>query len=236
MELEARVTGRAAAIISRVILLIDNYDSFARNLARYVERLGHEVLVVRNDAITVEQVEQLKPQAILLSPGPCTPHEAGVSLQLVRTFGETTPIFGVCLGHQTIVVALDGELRRSEPVHGRASLIHHSADGIFAGLPQPFSVGRYHSLVADPERLPSSLEVTARTSCGLIMAVRHRQLPIVGVQFHPESVLTEYGYEMIRGFLRSIGATCNGQPSRSDEVIEPKSVDLPETPQIPITF
>ena len=219
-----------------MILLIDNYDSFAQNLARYLVRLGQTVQVSRNDAITVAQVQALRPSLIVLSPGPCTPREAGISLQLVQELHTTVPIFGVCLGHQTIAVALGGELQRSEPVHGRASLIHHDGQGIFADLPQPLAVGRYHSLSVNPASLAPPLDVSARTSCGLVMAMRHRVHPLVGVQFHPESVLTQHGYDMLRALLRGNGMAAAPQPKRSDELIERREQPLPETPQIPITF
>jgi anthranilate synthase/aminodeoxychorismate synthase-like glutamine amidotransferase len=189
-----------------VILVIDNYDSFVYNLARYFERLGHATDVVRNTAIGIEHVESLQPDAIVLSPGPCTPETAGCSLELVRYFCGRIPILGVCLGHQTIAAALGGRIvRASEPVHGRTSPIVHQNRGLFAGLPNPLTAGRYHSLVVDEATLPDDLEITARTSDGTIMAVEHRTKPVVGLQFHPESVLTEHGYALLAAFLRRAG-------------------------------
>jgi len=187
-----------------MILLIDNYDSFVHNLARYVRELGGDAVVVRNDDITVEGVEQLAPTHIIISPGPCSPAEAGISTELVRTLGPTTPILGVCLGHQCIGAAYGGPiLRAGRPVHGRTSLIEHDGTSLFAGLPSPLEVTRYHSLVIPTHAVPPSLRVTA-TSCDdhEIMAVEHREHPVVGVQFHPESAATQYGYAMLDRFLR----------------------------------
>jgi anthranilate synthase component 2 len=188
-----------------MLLLIDNYDSFVHNLARYFRRLGCEIEVVRNDSITAAEIAARQEiQAIVLSPGPCTPSEAGCSLDLVRTLSATLPMLGVCLGHQTIVAALGGDIvRAAEPRHGRSSLITHNGSGLFQGLPTPLRVGRYHSLVAEEASLPAELLVTARDEHGVIMAVAHRDYPVFGVQFHPESILTEHGYEMISNFLRS---------------------------------
>jgi len=189
-----------------MILLIDNYDSFVYNLARYFERLGHATRVVRNTAISDEEVESLRPAAIVLSPGPCTPEQAGCSLALVRRFHAHVPMLGICLGHQTIAAALGGRVvRASEPVHGRTSLVHHNGRGVFAGLPNPLVGCRYHSLVVDEASLPECLEVTARTDDGVVMAVQHRSLPVVGMQFHPESILTECGYPLLAAFLRMAG-------------------------------
>jgi para-aminobenzoate synthetase component 2 len=183
-----------------VILLIDNYDSFVHNLARYFEELGTEPLVVRNDAISIEEIRCLAPQAIILSPGPCTPHEAGITLAVILELGGVIPILGVCLGHQAIGVSFGAALRRAhEPVHGRTSLVDHSGTGLFAGLTQPMRTMRYHSLVL--EEVVSPLRVTAQTSDGIIMAVEHEHLPIWGVQFHPESVLTLGGHQLLSNFL-----------------------------------
>ena len=191
-----------------MILLIDNYDSFVFNLARYFRRLGHDALVVRNDAIDVAGVRSLRPAAVVLSPGPCAPRQAGCSLELVRQLHADVPMLGVCLGHQAIGEALGGRIVRAlEPVHGRTSRIHHDGQGIFAGLPSPLAACRYHSLVVEAGSVPDCLEVSARDEEGLVMALRHRQLPVVGVQFHPESVLTEHGYQMLAGFLRLAGLT-----------------------------
>ncbi len=189
-----------------MILLIDNYDSFVYNLARYFRRLGHETQVVRNTAIDAAGVRGLTPEAIVLSPGPCTPQRAGCSLELVRQFHTELPILGVCLGHQTIAEALGGRIVRArEPVHGRSFPIRHDGRGLFAGLPREITGCRYHSLVVEEASLPGCLEVSARTRDGTIMAVRHRQLPVVGLQFHPESILTDAGYALLAGFLRVAG-------------------------------
>lgn len=186
-----------------MILLIDNYDSFVFNLARYFVRLGCEVEVVRNTEIGAEQVERMGPEAIVLSPGPRTPREAGCSLELVRRFYRTIPLLGVCLGHQAIAAAFGGRIvRAASPLHGEASLVRHDGRGVFAGLPNPLRAGRYHSLVVDEASLPDCLEVQARTDDGQIMALRHRTYPVIGMQFHPESVLTPDGYGLLAGFLR----------------------------------
>lgn len=186
-----------------MILLIDNYDSFAHNLARYVRLLGEEVVVVRNDKVDANQVRSLAPEAIVLSPGPCTPAEAGCSIEVVRQLHESIPMLGVCLGHQAIGAALGAEVVRApRPVHGQASSIRHDGAGLFASMPKELTVGRYHSLVLDPPSLPACLRPTAWTECGLIMAVRHAWLPVVGVQFHPESVLTHHGTTIVENFLR----------------------------------
>jgi anthranilate synthase/aminodeoxychorismate synthase-like glutamine amidotransferase len=189
-----------------MILLIDNYDSFVYNLARYFERLGHATRVVRNTAINAAQIESLGPDAIVLSPGPCTPERAGNTLDLVRRFHARVPMLGVCLGHQTIAAALGGKIvRANEPVHGRASWVHHHGRGIFAGLPNPLAGCRYHSLAVDAASLPDCLEATARADDGTIMAIEHRALPVVGLQFHPESILTDQGYRLLAAFLRLAG-------------------------------
>jgi anthranilate synthase/aminodeoxychorismate synthase-like glutamine amidotransferase len=189
-----------------MILLIDNYDSFVHNLARYFELLGQSTVVVRNDAIDVDGVRKLDPAAIVLSPGPCTPEEAGCSLSLVRELHEQVPMLGVCLGHQTIAAALGGRIvRAGEPMHGRTSTVHHDGRGVFVGLSNPLTACRYHSLTVDASDLPPCLEVSAHTEDDVIMAVRHRQLPLVGVQFHPESILTGDGYALLANFLRIAG-------------------------------
>lgn len=189
-----------------MILVIDNYDSFVHNLARYFRQLGQETVVRRNDAISLDEVRDLNPTAIVLSPGPCTPNESGICLELVVQLGESIPMLGVCLGHQAIVAALGGKIVRADrPMHGRASQINHGGEGLFNALPSPLQVGRYHSLVAEAESLPSSLRIEAQTDDGTIMAVSHQSWPLVGVQFHPESVLTEHGYAMLNNFLRTAG-------------------------------
>ena len=183
-----------------MILLIDNYDSFVYNLARYVRELGYQTVVHRHDAITLNQITSLNPSHIILSPGPCTPREAGVSTDVVRHFAPTIPILGVCLGHQCIGEAFGGRIVRAEkPMHGKVSAVTHDGSGVFAGLPSPIHVTRYHSLVID--EAPEPLKVTARSETGEIMAVQHREYPTIGVQFHPESALTEYGYRMLAAFL-----------------------------------
>ena len=189
-----------------MILLIDNYDSFVYNLARYFQRLGHTTRVVRNTSIDTATVRALQPEAIVLSPGPCRPQQAGCSLQLVRDFCGELPILGVCLGHQTIAEALGGRIvRAKEPVHGRSSPIRHDGRGVFDRLPNPMVACRYHSLVVDEPSLPECLEVSARLDDTTVMGLRHRELPIVGLQFHPESILTEVGYPLLAGFLRLAG-------------------------------
>jgi anthranilate synthase/aminodeoxychorismate synthase-like glutamine amidotransferase len=192
-----------------MILLIDNYDSFVHNLARYFQRLGQQVEVVRNTTIDVAGVRERQPAAVVFSPGPCTPNEAGNSLEIVRQLHGELPMLGVCLGHQTIVQAFGGVIvQAAEPMHGRSSAVLHDGRGIFAGLPSPLIAGRYHSLMADAASLPACLRVAARTTDGTIMAVEHQSLPIVGVQFHPESILTEHGFALLAGFLRLAGLPC----------------------------
>jgi len=192
-----------------MLLLIDNYDSFVHNLARYFEELGCDTRVVRNDALSVTQIRELAPDAIIISPGPCTPQQAGISCEVIRQLGSTLPILGVCLGHQAIAEALGGRvIRASEPVHGRTSAIHHDERGLFRGIPSPFRATRYHSLIVEESQLPAALEVTARTEDGLVMGLRHRQWPIVGVQFHPESILTEHGRRLLANFLDLAGMPC----------------------------
>jgi anthranilate synthase/aminodeoxychorismate synthase-like glutamine amidotransferase len=185
-----------------VILVIDNYDSFVHNLARYFRRLGCETLVVRNDAVTVDEILNLAPQAIVISPGPGTPLEAGISISTIKACADTTPILGVCLGHQAIVQAFEGSVVQSHrPMHGRESEITHSGAKMFRGIPSPFTAGRYHSLIANQDDLPRCLSVTARSADGTIMAVEHVARPIVGLQFHPESILTPHGEQLIGNFL-----------------------------------
>jgi para-aminobenzoate synthetase component 2 len=185
-----------------LILLIDNYDSFVWNLARYVSELGMKRLVMRNDAVDLAGIETLAPTHIILSPGPCGPLEAGISNAVIERFGPRVPILGVCLGHQCIGHAYGGIVDRARrPMHGKTSLVSHDAGGLFAGLPNPLRVTRYHSLIVRDARLPDCLEVTARSEEGEIMALRHREYPVAGVQFHPEAVLTQEGHRLLRNFL-----------------------------------
>ncbi len=187
-----------------MILVIDNYDSFVHNLARYVRELGWATTIVRNDAIEFAAIETLAPSHIILSPGPCTPDEAGISVPLIPRFGPTIPILGVCLGHQSIGQACGGKVVRARrPMHGNTSLVRHDGVGIFAGLPNPLRATRYHSLVVAADGLPADLLVAAESEEGEIMALRHRRWPVVGLQFHPEAVLTEHGYDLLRNFLGS---------------------------------
>ena len=188
------------------LLLVDNYDSFTYNLVQAFLVLGAEVLVHRNDAITVEQAQALQPTHLCISPGPGTPQGAGVSMDMIRAFAGHIPVLGVCLGHQSIVEVFGGEVvRAGRLMHGKVSPVQHDAKGVFAGAPQPLDVGRYHSLIARPETLPAILEVTARTHEGEIMGVRHRELNVEGVQFHPESVLTPAGPLLMGNFLQFTG-------------------------------
>jgi anthranilate synthase component II len=197
------------------VVLIDNYDSFTFNLVHYLGELGAEVAVWRNDQISVEETLAAKPDAIVLSPGPCTPNEAGVCLDLVRAASGTTPILGVCLGHQAIGQAFGGEIVRAPaPMHGKVSRIEHNARGVFRGLNGPFQATRYHSLVIERSTAPDELEVSAETDDGLIMAIEHRDRPVYGVQFHPESIASENGRQILRNFLDLAAAFNAGGPLR----------------------
>ena len=190
-----------------MLLMIDNYDSFTFNLVQYLQALGAEVKVVRNDALTVEEIRALAPERIVVSPGPCTPNEAGVSLEVIRELGATTPVLGVCLGHQSIGQAYGGKVVRAGNImHGKTSHIRHAGRGVFAGLPDRYEATRYHSLVVERGSLPEELEITAWTenpdgSFEEIMGLRHREHPVEGVQFHPESILTEHGHALLKNFL-----------------------------------
>ncbi|OFZ90752.1 MAG: anthranilate/aminodeoxychorismate synthase component II [Betaproteobacteria bacterium RBG_16_64_18] len=185
-----------------MLLLIDNYDSFTYNLAQYLGELGAEVKVLRNDAVDVAGIAALAPERIVISPGPCTPDEAGVSLAAVREFAGRIPLLGVCLGHQAIGQAFGGRVVRARTLmHGKTSPVRHDGRGVFRGLPTPFDAGRYHSLAISREGLPECLEISAQTEDGEIMGVRHRALAVEGVQFHPESVLTEHGHALLKNFL-----------------------------------
>lgn len=187
-----------------MILVIDNYDSFTYNLVQYLGELGAEVVVQRNDKITLDEIEALQPNGILLSPGPCTPNEAGVCVPLIRHFAGRIPILGVCLGHQSIGAAFGGNVVRNDRImHGKTSPIHHTNQGVFTGLPDPFQATRYHSLVIERSTMPNCLEITAETEEGEVMGVRHRDFPIEGVQFHPESALTPHGIDLLRNFLNT---------------------------------
>jgi anthranilate synthase/aminodeoxychorismate synthase-like glutamine amidotransferase len=189
-----------------MIVMIDNYDSFTYNLVQYLGEMGEELRVFRNDEVTVEQVAEMKPDHLIVSPGPCTPNEAGISVPLIKEMAGKVPILGVCLGHQSIGQAFGGEVVRAERLmHGKTSPVFHRNVGVFHGLPSPFEATRYHSLIVRRESLPECLEVTAETEAGEIMGMRHRELPVQGVQFHPESILTEGGKELLRNFIRGEG-------------------------------
>jgi anthranilate synthase/aminodeoxychorismate synthase-like glutamine amidotransferase len=222
-----------------MILLLDNYDSFVYNLARYVRELGETPVVRRHDAVTVDEIAAMAPSHIIISPGPCSPAEAGISTEVVRRLGPTVPILGVCLGHQCIGAAYGGEIvRAGQPMHGKTSMIHHRGKGIFHGLPDPFRATRYHSLVIAPASVPPELEVIATSEDGEIMAVRHARYPVHGVQFHPESVLTEHGYRLVDHFLHGVPAEARVLPLAADGALvsvgpepstlasDPPSVDL----------
>jgi anthranilate synthase component 2 len=189
-----------------MLLMIDNYDSFTYNLVQYLGELGEDVKVVRNDEMSADEIEGLAPQRIVLSPGPCTPNEAGVSLEVIRRFAGRVPILGVCLGHQAIGQAFGGKVVHAKTLmHGKVSRIHHLGTGVFRGLPTPYEATRYHSLAIERDTCPADLEVTAWTDDGEIMGVRHRTLPVEGVQFHPESILTQHGHALLRNFLEDKG-------------------------------
>jgi len=186
-----------------MLLMIDNYDSFTYNLVQYLGELGEEIRVYRNDRITIKEIEAMAPERIVISPGPCTPKEAGISVDVVRYFGGKIPVLGVCLGHQSIGVAFGGEIIRAPRLmHGKTSMIYHDGRTIFEGLPNPFEATRYHSLLIKKETLPDCLEITAWTDADEIMGVRHREFIIEGVQFHPESILTRVGKDLLRNFLK----------------------------------
>ncbi len=186
-----------------MLVMIDNYDSFTYNLVQYLGELGQEIKVYRNDQVTVDEVEQQRPERIVISPGPCTPNEAGVSNDILRRFAGKVPMLGVCLGHQCIGHVFGGEVVRAPRLmHGKTSMIHHDGKTIFEGLPNPFEATRYHSLIIKRETLPDCLQITAETDQGEIMGVRHKEHVIEGVQFHPESILTKSGKDLLRNFLR----------------------------------
>jgi anthranilate synthase component 2 len=186
-----------------MLLMIDNYDSFTYNLVQYFGELGEDVRVFRNDAITLKEIAAMKPDHLVISPGPCSPKEAGISVAAIQEFAGKLPILGVCLGHQSIGYAFGGEIVHAQkPMHGKISPVHHLSTGVFAGLPNPFNATRYHSLAIRRETLPACLEITAWTEDGEIMGVRHKEFPIQGVQFHPESIMTEHGHAMLDNFLK----------------------------------
>ena len=185
-----------------MILMIDNYDSFTYNLVQYLGEMGEELQVYRNDKITVQEIGRLKPDKIIISPGPCSPKEAGISVETIKHFAGKTPLLGVCLGHQSIGYAFGGDVvRAGRLMHGKTSMIHHDDKGVFKGLPNPFEATRYHSLVIKRETMPSCLEISAETDIGEVMGVRHKEYVIEGVQFHPESILTQDGKRLLRNFL-----------------------------------
>jgi len=182
--------------------VIDNYDSFTYNLVQYLGELNEEQKVVRNDAVSLEDIRRMTPSAIVISPGPCTPKEAGISVDVIKSFGPEIPILGVCLGHQSIGAAYGGSVVRApEIVHGKTSKIHHTGRGIFVGIPSPFNATRYHSLIVDRNTMPHDLEVTAWTENGIVMGVQHKRFRVFGVQFHPESIATEFGKDLLKNFL-----------------------------------
>ena len=185
------------------VLIIDNYDSFVFNLARYVNQLGFKTLIKRNDVLSISDIEDISPTHIILSPGPCSPNESGICLELIQFFYDKIPILGVCLGHQAIAQAFGGVVTRANyPMHGKSSLIYHKQLGIFSELKSPLSVGRYHSLIVEKEGFPKELIITASSDKGEVMALCHRQYPVYGLQFHPESILTEQGYELLQAFVQ----------------------------------
>ena len=220
-----------------MLLVIDNYDSFSHNLARYLRRLYAPVEVVRNDQIRLAEIERKSPQAIVLSPGPCTPNEAGLCVPLIRELDGAIPILGVCLGHQAIAVAYGGMIERCKPVHGRASDVHHNGTAMFDGVPSPFQAARYHSLCARKTALPPVLDVTAWTEDRVVMAIEHQEHCVVGLQFHPESILTPAGYRLLANFLERSGVEIRSDPRScwSKERLTPPETPLAK-PITPIPF
>jgi len=185
-----------------MILMVDNYDSFTYNLVQYLGQLGEELIVKRNDEITTKEIEELNPDFLMISPGPCSPNEAGISMEAIKYFAGKIPIFGVCLGHQSIAQVFGGDVVRAERLmHGKTSEIFHDGKTIFANLPNPFTATRYHSLIVKKETLPDCFEISAWTAAGEIMAIRHKTLPIEGVQFHPESIMTKHGLDLLQNFI-----------------------------------
>ncbi len=207
-----------------MILIIDNYDSFVYNLDCYLNELGCETVVVRNDEISVKDISQKKPAAIILSPGPCTPDEAGISVPLIQKYGKDIPILGVCLGHQCIANAFGGKIiRAEEAVHGRVSEIYHQGQFLFEGIPSPFTATRYHSLIVDEGSLPAELTITARTDDGVPMAIQHTEFPLYGVQFHPESILTNYGHQLLANFLKLADVPFTAIPEQKNPATDSES-------------
>jgi len=188
--------------VIEMILMVDNYDSFTYNLVQYLGQLGEELIVKRNDEITIEEIEELNPDFLMISPGPCSPNEAGISMEAIKYFAGKIPIFGVCLGHQSIAQVFGGDVVRAERLmHGKTSEIFHDGKTIFANLPNPFTATRYHSLIVKKETLPDCFEISAWTAAEEIMAIRHKTLPIEGVQFHPESIMTKHGLDLLQNFI-----------------------------------
>jgi anthranilate synthase component 2 len=220
-----------------MILVLDNYDSFVHNLARYLQRLGQATEVMRSDRIDVNGVRSLHPEAIVISPGPCTPREAGCSVAVVKELWREVPILGVCLGHQAIAEAFGAEIVRApQPWHGRTSEVYHHERGLFAGVPNPVTVCRYHSLVAEERTLPEVLQVTGRTADGVVMAFEHITAPVVGVQFHPEAILTKFGFRILANFLTLAGFKLpDSIPTEADELL-PSPIPSWSYPDRPLTF
>lgn len=221
-----------------MIVLIDNYDSFAANLARYFCLLGQEVRICRNDRVDAADIDALGASSVVLSPGPCTPDEAGNSLEIVRALHRDLPMLGICLGHQTIAAALGADIVRAKvPMHGRTSLVEHDDSCLFADVPKNFEVCRYHSLVVDPGSLPRDLQATAHTRDGSVMAFQHEWLPLFGLQFHPESILTQHGLTLLQNFLTKIGAAKPVDVSGlAEHEYRPSDKPAPPLPDQPVTF
>ena len=220
-----------------MLLVIDNYDSFVYNLARYFQRLGQETVVYRNDAIDAQTIRALRPDGIVLSPGPCAPSQAGCSLEVVRQLRGEFPLLGICLGHQTIAAALGGEIVRSpHPMHGRTSRVEHTGQGVFAGAPSPLTVCRYHSLIVRAASLPDTLRVTARAEDQTIMALEMLDHPVVGLQFHPESILTEGGFLLLANWLAMAGLPVADKPPSMSSELPSLQESPPTTPEVPVTF
>jgi anthranilate synthase/aminodeoxychorismate synthase-like glutamine amidotransferase len=208
MSARVEIAGREVPMtgVGRRIVLLDNYDSFTYNLYQYLLMLGADVAVVRNDEVSVDAIEAMDPDGIVISPGPSRPENAGISVELITRLGPTVPMLGVCLGHQAMGLVYGGDVIRVEPVHGKRSAVSHAGQGVFAGLPSPIDAGRYHSLAIARESLPDVLEVTAWAADGLVMGVKHREYPVEGIQFHPESILTDDGAQMLSTWLASVPA------------------------------